>query len=110
MAMEHDIIEDSNSHAFQVMVRVLQLNDEQLSELVSLQLRLRNRYKELIDDFRAGEIEREEFIAELWILRDKRDERLREILTTRQYEIVKIHQMLMIRNVINQFRHAVGGE
>jgi hypothetical protein len=84
MAMEQDIIEDSNSRAFQVMVRVLQLNREQHSELVSLQLRLRNRYRELIIEFRAGLIDREEFVEELWLLRDKRDERLREILDIRK--------------------------
>lgn len=105
LAMVDDIVESNTSRAFQVMVRVLQLEREQLHELVSMQLRLRNGYHTLIRQFRAGEIDREEFVEGLWDIRTMRDAKLREILDLRQYEIVKIHQALVIRKALNQFRN-----
>jgi hypothetical protein len=108
MAMVQDIVEENTSPAFHVMVRVLQLNREQIKDLVALQMRLRNAYRSLIQEFRAGDIDREEFIDGLWEIRDKRDSRMKEILEVRQYEIVKIHQALMIRAALNQFRTTYG--
>jgi hypothetical protein len=108
MAMVQDIVEENTSPAFHVMVRVLQLNREQIKDLVALQLRLRNAYRSLIQEFREGDIDRDEFIDGLWEIRDKRDSQMKKILEVRQYEIVKIHQALMIRAALNRFRTTYG--
>jgi len=109
LAMVQDIVEHHTSEAFQVMVRVLQLRREQRDELVAVQVRLRKAYHDLIHKFRAGEIDRDEFMDGLWELRNKREWKLAQIFNQHQYEIVKIHQALVLRMALNQFRNVRQG-
>jgi len=109
VASVNGLIEDHRGQAFMVMVKVLDLQREQRDALVSMQKRLRQQYAALIRDLQAGEIDRDDFIDGLINLRDARIEMLAEILDRKQFDIIHIHQALVIRKALNQFRNLEQG-